>query len=569
MKRINVQVWLTAVLLLSMLTLTGCGSATTLLKSMSVRAEAARATATQMPAAQVTSAPAASQASPETPATSLQTASADALLALQGQLEQIYTQVSPSVVNVQVTVKATAVSGNMPTFPGFPFPFTPQVPQGPQVQHGLGSGFVWDKDGHIVTNNHVVAEADTIEVVFSDGEAVPATVVGTDVDSDLAVLKVDMSPDKLQPVQLADSAQLKVGQLAIAIGDPFGLEGTMTLGIISALGRSLPVASDGSQGARYTIPDIIQTDAPINPGNSGGVLVNDRGQVIGVTAAIESPVQANAGIGFAIPSAIVHKVVPSLIETGTYAHPWLGISGTTLNTELNTAMKLDAGQRGALVEEVIPGGPADVAGLQGSDRQIEIEGHPVQVGGDVIVSIEGQPVKSFEDLVAYLVGHTDVGQTVHLGVLRNGRTQDVALKLAARPKAEAAQAASPESGVAQGAWLGISGITLTPELAGAMQLPTGQEGVLVQQVTPGSPADEANLRASTTAEVVNGQTVMVGGDVVVGIDAAPIATIEELLSYLGQAQSGQRVTLTLLRDRQELQVRVVLAERPFGFSVPD
>jgi 2-alkenal reductase len=234
-----------------------------------------------------------------------------------------------------------------------------------------------------------------------------------------------------------------VGQLAIAIGDPFGLEGTMTMGIISALGRSLPVASSEVGQAQYTIPDIIQTDAPINPGNSGGVLVDDQGHVIGVTAAIESPVRANAGIGFAIPSAIVERVVPSLVQDGTYVHPWLGISGGTLTTEIASAMSLDPEQRGVLIARVTPGGPADVAGLRGSDRQVQIEGQNVDVGGDVIVSVDGQTLSRFEDLVTYLVRNTDVGQTLDLQVLRDGQTRHVKLTLAARPGNGAEPTATP------------------------------------------------------------------------------------------------------------------------------
>ena len=220
-------------------------------------------------------------------------------------------------------------------FTGFPFFNLPQGQQ-PQQQYqsALGSGFVWDQNGDIVTNNHVVSGADKIEVTFSDGTIVPATLVGADPDSDLAVIKVDVPADKLHPVQLGDSSAVKVGQLAIAIGNPFGLEGTMTTGIISAVGRSLPANDNSTQS--YTIPDVIQTDAPINPGNSGGVLVDVQGQVLGVTSAIESPVRASAGVGFAIPSAIVNNVVPALIKDGKYVHSWLGISGTTLVPDLAT-----------------------------------------------------------------------------------------------------------------------------------------------------------------------------------------------------------------------------------------
>ena len=296
-------------------------------------------------------------------------ASADAVAALEGAFEQIYTQVNPSVVNIQVSLTVDSTSLTMPQIPGFP-----QLPQEPQTQQALGSGFVWDTEGHIVTNNHVVEGAGKISVTLYDGTTVPAEITGTDPNSDLAVIKVDLPADQLRPVQVADSTKVKVGELVIAIGNPFGLEGTMTMGIVSALGRTLPAEATVSAGQYYSIPDIIQTDAPINPGNSGGVLVDDTGRVIGVTAAIESAVQSSAGIGFVIPSQIVEKVVPALIETGHYDQPWMGISGTSMVPALATAMGLDADQRGALVIDVTADSPADKAGLRGSDRQVEIEG---------------------------------------------------------------------------------------------------------------------------------------------------------------------------------------------------
>jgi serine protease Do len=246
-------------------------------------------------------------------------------------------------------------------------------------------------------------------------------------------VKVELPAAQLHPVQLADSTQVKVGQLAVAIGNPFGLENTMTVGFVSALQRSLRAESESIEGPSYTIPDIIQTDAPINPGNSGGVLVDNQGQVIGVTAAIASPVRASAGIGFAIPTAIVQEVVPVLIEKGRYAHPWLGISGTTLDPDLAQAMKLETDQHGALVIDVTPGGPADKAGLRGSDQKITVDGEERRVGGDVVVAIDGQPVETFDDLVTYLVRSTEVGEKVTLTVLRDGEQTQVRVTLEARP----------------------------------------------------------------------------------------------------------------------------------------
>ncbi len=238
-------------------------------------------------------------------------------------------------------------------------------------------------------------------------------------------------------MQLADSTQVKVGQLTAVFGNPFGLQNTMTVEFVSALGRALPVGAEDEQGPSYTITDILQTDAPLNPGNSGGVLVDDAGRVIGVTSAIVSPAGVSAGIGFAIPSAVVQKVVPVLIQTGHYEHPWLGMSGTSLTPALATAMGLKPEQRGALVADVVPGGPADRAGLHGSDRQVAIEGARVRLGGDVIVALDGQPVHGFDDLVTALARRTEVGQTVSLTVLSHRQEHTVRVTLAARPTSAA------------------------------------------------------------------------------------------------------------------------------------
>jgi S1-C subfamily serine protease len=261
---------------------------------------------------------------------------------------------------------------------------------------------------------------------------VEAKVVGKDPSADLAVIKVDLPAGQLKPVTMADSSQVKVGQLAIAIGNPFGLSGTMTEGIVSAISRSLPVSTQSSlssTGGSYTIPDIIQTDAAINPGNSGGVLVNADGQVIGVTTAIRSSTDSNSGIGFVIPSNIVKRIVPSLIARGSYEHPRIGISGTTLTPELAKAMNLDASQKGVLVADVSQGGPAEKAGLQGSTNQVQINGQQAVVGGDVITAIDGQKVNKFDDLTSYLFNNTEVGQQVTLTILRQGKEQTIKLTL--------------------------------------------------------------------------------------------------------------------------------------------
>jgi 2-alkenal reductase len=330
---------------------------------------------------------------------------------LETLLESIYGQVNPSVVNVQVILPASLSN-----------------PTG----GALGSGFVWDDQGDLVTNNHVIDGATRITVTFYDGTTVDASLVGADSDSDLAVIKLKTNSIRLQPVALADSTQLKVGQLAIAIGNPFGLQSTLTVGFVSGLGRLLP-ADQNAVGATYSIPDVVQTDASLNPGNSGGVLLDDTGKVIGITNSIATTSGSSSGVGFAIPSAIIQQVVPSLIKTGHYDHPYLGVSVSSLDPDLASAMNLPSDQRGALVQTVTSGGPAEKAGLQASEQQVTINGQQVAVGGDVIVAYNGQTVKSSDDLVTFLARSGAVGQTATLTVLRAGKSIQIQVTLAARP----------------------------------------------------------------------------------------------------------------------------------------
>jgi 2-alkenal reductase len=334
---------------------------------------------------------------------------------LENEFQGIYDQVNLSVVMIEVVTGRT----------------TPGLPLDPR-QQGMGSGFVWDTQGYIVTNNHVVEGASQISVTFADGTIVPGKLVGADPHSDLAVVKVEAPAALLHPVQMADSTLVKVGQLAIAIGNPFGEQNTMTTGIISALGRSLPVNMEGS-GPSYSIPDVIQTDASINPGNSGGVLLDGRGRLIGVTAAIESPNGTSAGIGFAVPSVIVQKVVPTLIRTGRFDHPYIGISGGTLTPTMAQSMNLKADQRGAIVGSVTSGSPAAKAGLRGSTQSSAGTGAQTALGADVIIAIDGKPVKAFDDLLVYLARSTQVNQTITLTILRDGNEQTVQVTLVARP----------------------------------------------------------------------------------------------------------------------------------------
>ena len=286
-----------------------------------------------------------------------------------------------------------------------------------------------------------------------------------------------------------------------------------------------------------------------------------EGRVIGVPTAIESPVRANAGIGFAVPSVIVQKVVPSLIANGGYEHPWVGISGTTLNSELAEAMGLEADQRGVLVIEVVPESPSDEAGLRASDQRIELGGVEARIGGDVIVAIDDQPVKEFDDLVTYLARNISAGEIASLTVLRDGREEPVRVTLAARPVEQ--EPASPVTqGPATGAWLGIRGLTLTPEIAEAMDLPADQQGVLVAEVIGNTAADQAELRGGDQVVDVDGQQVQVGGDVIVAVDGELVGSIQALRAFLSEAEPGQEVAFSILRDGKGVEVDVVVGERP-------
>jgi 2-alkenal reductase len=266
-----------------------------------------------------------------------------------------------------------------------------------------------------------VAGGNEIIVRFDNGLDLPATIVGTDPSSDLAVIQVDASQiTDITPVTLADSDALKVGQIVIAIGSPFGLQSSMTTGIISALDRLFPGAA-GPDGTSFQIPDIIQTDAAINPGNSGGPLLNLRGEVIGVNTAIESPVRGSSGIGYAVPSNIVGNIVPQIIANGRVDTPWLGISGGLITEEAATSLGLPANQTGILIGDVINGGPAAAAGLRGGNNP------------DVIIGVDGREITAFDDLLGYLVQQTVVGQTIKLEILRDGQAQTVNVTLTARP----------------------------------------------------------------------------------------------------------------------------------------
>jgi len=329
--------------------------------------------------------------------------------ALEGSLEAIYEKYSPGVVSLQYS----NAEGS-----------------------GQGTGFVIDKEGHIVTNYHVANGIEQLEVHFSSGLKVYGQVVGLDMDSDLAVIKVDVDPEELVPLVFGDSSLVKVGQTVVAIGNPYGLSGTMTVGVVSARGRVLDSMRQTASGSYYSSGDTIQTDALINPGNSGGPLLNLSGEVIGVNRAIQTAGMSvtgdaiNTGIGFAISSNIASKVVPSLISKGSYDYPYLGM---TSYSSMSLAMieVLDLPQStGAYVSSVVKGGPADVAGLRGGSVPTSVQ--DVYKGGDLIVAVDGQPIKDFSELLSYLVVNKNPGETITFTVIRNGQTLDVDVLLGKR-----------------------------------------------------------------------------------------------------------------------------------------
>lgn len=320
-------------------------------------------------------------------------------------ITNLYQRVSPSVVHITARVMTMSFYfGAMPS-------------------EGTGSGFVFDSDGHIVTNNHVIEGADSIEVKFNDEMSYPAEVVGTDPANDLAVIKVELPPGQLAPLQLGNSADLRVGQRAIAIGNPFGLDQTLTTGVISALGRPLQTDNDS------LIYNVIQTDAAINPGNSGGPLLNSRGQVIGVNTAIR---QGAEGIGFAIPADTVAKVVPALLQHGTFPHPWMGLLGYSITPALAAALDLPV-EQGVLVAQLYRNGPALEAGIQGAKQEIIVGNRRVLIGGDIITAINDNDIDSWNDLREYLELNTVAGDMVDISILRDGEPIQIALTLASEP----------------------------------------------------------------------------------------------------------------------------------------
>jgi S1-C subfamily serine protease len=368
-----------------------------------------QAVTTPAPTPTPTAPPTPTAAPPQAPPVS----AAEPANALEAQVEAVYDQAGPAVVHITSRV------------------ITHDVFMQPVPQEGTGSGFVYDTEGHIVTNYHVVADAESVSVALAAGGVYTATIVGADSSNDLTVLRIE-AEDLPDPIPLGDSDQLRVGQFVVAIGNPFGLDRTLTMGVISALNRVIE-----SPDSRF-IGEAIQTGPAINPGNSGGPLLDLEGRVIGVNAQNISPSQASAGIGFAIPANTMRRVVPQLIAQGHYPHPWLGISVLPFDSQSAQILR-EAGMEvpvdeGLLVAEVVSGSPADKAGIRAGDRVVSIGNTRIPVGGDIITAINGEPIADFQELTVYLESETQVGDRVEVTLIRDGQEMTVSVTLAERPE---------------------------------------------------------------------------------------------------------------------------------------
>jgi len=444
-----------------------------------------------------------------------------------------------------------------------------------------GSGFVYDELGHIVTNYHVVGNPQetnlyerAFHITFLDGTTYLGRVIGADLYSELAVMTVEnITRKNLVPLPLGNSSQLRIGQPVVAVGNPFGLSGSMTEGIVSGLGRILP--SSVPQGdlllrqedtASFLIPNIIQTDAVINPGNSGGPLLTTGGEVIGMNTAILSNTGVYAGVGSAIPSDIIKKVVPELISTGTYRHPYIGIAGVDMSPEIADEMGLN-GSRGFLVTEVTSGSPAERSGIRGGGALTDINGRQIELGGDVIVEVDNVTVRKIEDLLSYLQSERSIGETVILNVIRDGRNQEIGMTLAARPTQQQQEVEQRQQ---ERPTLGINSINMTEQIAARMNLTQMQQqplsndqdgergGVLVVDVFADGPAEKAGIRGGFIVADINRTPIEIGGDVIVRIDDTMIPNVDALNKFIDNENIGDTIQVTVVRDSQLISIPVIV-----------
>ena len=432
--------------------------------------------------------------------------------------------------------------------------------QFPPEDIALGSGFVYDRIGHIITNYHVISDPNNVEVRFVDGDSYSAKVIGKDPYSDIAVLQItdDGFQKQVPPLKTSNSSSLQVGEQVIAIGNPFGLSGTLTSGVVSQIGRVLPNDITG-----YSISNVIQTDAAINPGNSGGPLLNTQGELIGMNTAIFSNTGVYSGVGFAIPSNMVQKVGSALLKNGSYEHPYMGISGITLSPEVSNASRLND-TKGILVVDITADSPADKAGLRGGDVLSTVDGQDIRLGGDIIVAIDNQSMRAMEDLLSYLEERKAVGDSIQLSVIRDGKPQNIDLELGPRPSQEAEATYPQDQGLTeeqqQRPSLGINGVNMTPELAVRMNLTQSQKGFLVEDIISGGPADLAGIRGGYKVANINSSEFKLGGDIITKIDEADVDSIEDILLYLNNKGVGDNVQLQVIRDNQEIKVPLKLGQ---------
>jgi serine protease Do len=432
----------------------------------------------------------------------------------------------------------------------------------------LGSGFVYDKLGHIVTNFHVVdgSKNNKVYVTFLDGVSYEGDIIGTDPYSDLAVIKlseVDKNvSSKLVPIELGNSSTIRIGQKVVAVGNPFGLSGSLSEGIVSGLGRLMPAGDNGGQPPNpfdktqimkpvpsFSIPDIIQTDAAINPGNSGGPLIDMSANVIGINTAIFSNTGVYSGIGFAIPSNSLTKIVPLLIKNGEYDHPYIGINGFDITPEIAKLLNLPEAV-GFLVINVTDDSPAKLAGILGGNKSMLINGLPIELGGDIVTEIDNKPVRKVDDILSYLENYKRIGDNVTLTVLRGPDLvkQVVSIPLTARPSLET-NLSKPS--------LGVIGLDVTPEIANLMNV-SRDNGFLITSIISNSSASKANLRGGYTITEVNGTVLELGGDIIVKMDSVDIKNQMDIKNYLKTKNIGDSVIITVLRDDNYLTKSLIL-----------
>ena len=434
----------------------------------------------------------------------------------------------------------------------------------------LGSGFVYDKLGHIVTNFHVVdgSKNDKAYITFLDGVSYEGEIIGTDPYSDLAVVKlinVDKNvSSKLVPLALGNSSTVKIGEKVVAVGNPFGLSGSLSEGIISGLGRLMPVGEQNesppgdpgdrlgqNQSPSFSIPDIIQTDAAINPGNSGGPLIDMNGKIIGINTAIFSNTGVYSGIGFAIPSNFLSKIIPELIQKGSYQHPYIGINGFDITPEIANLVNLPEAV-GFLVVNVTDGSPASKSGIISGNQTVQVNGIPLKIGGDIITHIDDKSVRKVDDILSYLENYKKIGDNVNLTILRGPNLTEkvISMNLTARP--------SHESDLNNPA-LGILGLDLSPQIADLLNL-TQSDGFLITSIIENSSASKAKLRGGYIVTDINGTLVELGGDIITKIDNHVVKTHDDLREYLKTKKIGDTVVITVLRNGDFKTIAITLEQ---------